>query len=135
MKALGVFLLMFGLLFSTPMISIAQKVVDEPLSVVEKMPEFPGGVDAMMRFLGKTIVYPKKAIEQVIEGRVYVQFIVGKRGKLSEFEVVRGIHPLLDSTALAAAKQMPKWKPARNEGKRVKVKCVIPIEFKLEPSN
>jgi len=107
-------------------------VEQEAVTVVEEMPEFPGGVDKMLQFLSKNMKYPKQAISAEKQGRVYVQFIVGTNGELSSFEVVRGVGFGLDEEALKAAMLMPNWKPGRQGGKAVKVKCVIPVEFKLE---
>jgi len=104
---------------------------EEVLSVVDEMPEFPGGMEKMMAFLSKEIVYPKSAVDANQEGKVYVLFIVSKRGKLSDFEIVRGLGNELDNEALRAVKNMPKWKPGKQGSKRVKVKVVIPIEFKI----
>jgi periplasmic protein TonB len=107
-------------------------VEQEAVTVVEEMPEFPGGVDKMLQFLSKNMKYPKQAISAEKQGRVYVQFIVGTNGELSSFEVVRGVGFGLDEEALKAAMLMPNWKPGRQGGKAVKVKCVVPVEFKLE---
>ncbi len=106
--------------------------VEEPLSVVEVMPQFPGGNDKMISFLASNIKYPKTAIEANMQGIVYVQFIVETDGSLKSFEIVRGVQAQLDSTALSASKLMPKWLPGKNGGKAVRVRCVIPIDFRLE---
>ena len=132
MKALGIFLLVYGLFISNPIISLAQTVVDEPLSVVEEMPEFPGGQEKMISFLASNIKYPKSAIDSKTQGIVYVQFIVEIDGSLKSFEIVRGVQAQLDSTALSASKLMPNWFPGKNGGKAVRVRCVIPIDFRLE---
>ncbi|MFY8034898.1 MAG: energy transducer TonB [Flexibacteraceae bacterium] len=110
-------------------------VEEEILSVVEEMPEFPGGQEKMIAFLAKSIKYPQQAIRSEKQGRVYVQFIVGSNGELTGFEVVRGVGFGLDEEALRASKLMPNWKPGKQGGRAVKVKCVIPVEFKLEGGN
>ncbi|PIZ05392.1 MAG: hypothetical protein COY57_07560, partial [Flavobacteriales bacterium CG_4_10_14_0_8_um_filter_32_5] len=83
-------------------ISFAQEVEvkEEPLeedvyTIVENMPEFPGGQDSMFYFLAKNVNYPKEAIEQGIQGKVYVNFTVNKDGSIGDVHVIRGVHPLL----------------------------------------
>lgn len=100
-------------------------------TVVEIMPEFPGGTEAMITFLAKRITYTSQALNSEREGKVYIQFIVNRDGSLSNFEVVRGIGYGLDEKALDAAKQMPNWTPGRNGNHTAKVRCVIPVEFRL----
>jgi len=102
-------------------------------SVVEQMPEFPGGMDKMNAFISNTIKYPTSEIEAKNQGNVYVQFIVSEAGELTNFEVVNGQTEALNAEALRVVKAMPKWKPGKQNGRLVKVKCVIPIEFKLAP--
>lgn len=131
--------LVFGIAFAFLLFGNAAQIVaqtkiekEEALSVVEEMPEFPGGQDAMNKFIGNKVVYPIAAIEKNIVGKVYVLFIVETDGTLTEFEVVRGASPELDSAALNAIRQMPKWSPGKQSGKAVRVKCVIPVDFMLE---
>jgi len=107
-------------------------VEEEILSVVEEMPEFPGGQEKMLAFLSKSIKYPTQAIRAEKQGRVYVSFVVGSNGELTNFEVARGVGFGLDEEALRATKLMPNWKPGKQGGRAVKVKCVVPVEFKLE---
>jgi len=102
-------------------------------SVVEQMPEFPGGMDKMNAFISKAIKYPASEVEAKNQGNVYVQFIVSEAGELTNFEVVNGQTEGLNTEALRVVKTMPKWKPGKQNGRLVKVKCVIPIEFKLAP--
>ena len=99
--------------------------------IVEFMPEFPGGSEAMIKFLSKRITYTSQALNADRQGKVYIQFIVNKDGSLAGFEVLRGLGYGLDEKALEAAKQMPNWSPGRNGKHHVKVRCVIPVEFKL----
>jgi protein TonB len=106
--------------------------VEEPLQIVEEMPEFPGGQEKMIKFLAKNIVYPASAVSANKEGIVYVKFIVEKDGRLDNFQVVRGVSPDLDSTALKAVKEMPQWKPGKQDGKYVRIFVVVPVGFNLE---
>ncbi|MBQ0157303.1 MAG: energy transducer TonB [Bacteroidales bacterium] len=93
--------------------------------------EFPGGEEAMMVFIKDNIVYPEVAREAGIQGRVIVQFIVGTDGTISDIEVVRGVHPLLDEEAMRVVGKMPKWKPGKLMDKTVRTKYSLPVFFKL----
>lgn len=99
--------------------------------VAEQMPEFPGGPAKLMKFLSANVKYPKEAIAKKIEGRVIVAFVVNIDGSISDPQVVRGIDPMLDKAALHAVGMMPKWKPGKQNGKVVRVKYNVPVNFKL----
>jgi protein TonB len=106
-------------------------VEDEIFKVVEEMPEFPGGSQALMGFLAKT-AYPPFARENDLEGTVYIQFVIDKGGKITEAVIARSSgHKILDDAALAHVKTMPSWKPGKQRGKPVRVQYVVPIKFKL----
>ena len=101
--------------------------------VVESMPEFPGGAQAMYKFLSENVKYPVIAQENGIQGRVICQFTVNKDGSLVDIEVVRsGGDPSLDKEAIRVIKSMPKWNPGKQRGKPVRVKYTIPVNFKLQ---
>jgi tonB family C-terminal domain len=113
----------------------APKVEDEqPVSIamVEQKPEFPGGEAAMYKWLSDNIVYPSAASEEGVQGRVVVEFVVGKDGSITNVRVVRPRHPALDKEALRVVKAMPKWMPGRNNGQPVKVTYTLPVTFKLQ---
>lgn len=113
----------------------APKVEDEqPVSIamVEQKPEFPGGEAAMYKWLGENIVYPAAASEEGVQGRVVVEFVVGKDGSITNVKVVRPRHPALDKEALRVVKAMPKWMPGRNNGQPVKVTYTLPVTFRLQ---
>lgn len=105
---------------------------EEPLTFVEQQPEFPGGVDALMRYLRDAIRYPAIASEMGITGRVTVQFVVDKHGKISNIKVLRGIGGGCDEEAIRVVKAMPSWKPGRQNGKEVPVYFTLPILFQLK---
>ncbi len=105
---------------------------DKLYDVVEVMPEYPGGMVAMMRFLQDNVQYPFKAAKQNINGRVVVQFIVEKDGRVGHAKIARSVHPLLDEEALRVVRLMPKWTPGKQKGKPVRVKFNIPITFRLK---
>ncbi|MBQ9602921.1 MAG: energy transducer TonB [Paludibacteraceae bacterium] len=101
--------------------------------VVESMPEFPGGQQALFKYLSENVKYPVIAQENGIQGRVICQFVVNKDGSIVDVEVVRsGGDASLDKEAVRVIKTMPKWKPGKQRGKPVRVKYTVPVNFKLQ---
>ena len=100
--------------------------------VVEEMPEFPGGPQAMMDYLMKNVCYPKTAFDANIQGRVIAQFVVDKEGTIRGAHVVKSVDPALDAEAVRVINSMPKWTPGRQNGKVVNVKYTIPVNFQLQ---
>ena len=103
----------------------------ETFTVVEQMPEYPGGMKALMGYLAENIQYPAECQKAGIQGRVIVQFVVKADGSLDNFEIKRSVNPLLDAEALRVIKTTPKWKPGTQHGKPVDVKFTIPVTFSL----
>lgn len=101
-------------------------------TVVETMPEFPGGQAALLSFLAKSIKYPVIAQENGIQGRVSCSFVVNKDGSIVDAEVIRGVDPSLDKEALRVINSMPKWSPGKQRGKPVRVKYTVPVTFRLQ---
>lgn len=104
---------------------------EEVFMVVENMPEFPGGLNACLKFLADHVAYPKEAAEKKIQGRVIVQFVVMKDGSIANARVLRAVDPLLDAEALRVIGLMPKWKPGTQRGQAVNVKFTMPVTFRL----
>ena len=101
--------------------------------VVETMPEFPGGQQALFKYLSENVKYPVIAQENGIQGRVICQFVVNKDGAIVDVEVVRsGGDPSLDKEAVRVIKSMPKWNPGKQRGKAVRVKYTVPVNFRLQ---
>lgn len=100
--------------------------------VVEQMPEYPGGMPAMMEFISKNIKYPAAAQQAKIQGRVTIQFIVNTEGNIINPRVLRSAAPLLDAEAIRLTTIMPKWKPGMQRGQAVNVKYTVPIMFRLQ---
>jgi len=100
--------------------------------VVEEMPHFPGGEEALMKWLSENIRYPVIAQENGIQGRVICQFVVNTDGSIVDIQVVRGVHPSLDEEAVRVIKSMPKWIPGKQRGKPVRVRFTLPINFRLQ---
>jgi len=105
---------------------------DEVFMVAEQMPEFPGGMKELLKFLQNNLKYPENAMKNNVQGRVIVQFVVEKDGTLTEFKVARSVDPDLDAEALRVLQIMPKWKPGMQRGKIVRVKFTVPVSFKLQ---
>ena len=101
--------------------------------VVETMPEFPGGQQALFKYLGENVKYPVIAQENGIQGRVICQFVVNKDGSIVDVVVVRSSgEPSLDKEAIRVINSMPKWKPGKQRGKPVRVKYTVPVNFRLK---
>ena len=100
--------------------------------VVERMPQFPGGVAAQVEYFKKNLRYPAEAKKAGTQGRVVVQFFVNKDGSISNVKVLRGVDPALDAEAVRLVNSMPKWKPGMQKGKAVTVKYTVPVLFKLD---
>ncbi len=99
---------------------------------VEQMPEFPGGMPAMIEYLQNNLKYPKDAIKQQVGGRVMVMFVVETDGSLSNVRVARKVFHSLDTEAVRVVKSMPKWKPGKEKGRLVRVNYILPVVFSLK---
>ena len=99
---------------------------------VEQMPEYPGGMSAMIEFLQTNIKYPEDAIKQEVGGRVMVMFVVETDGTLSNVRVARNVFPSLDAEAVRVVKTMPKWKPGKEKGRLVRVNYTLPVVFSIK---
>ncbi|MCK9208711.1 MAG: TonB family protein, partial [Salinivirgaceae bacterium] len=110
---------------------IVEDTVSPPLMIVEQMPEFPGGEFELRKYISQHVVYPEIAKENGIQGKVFVQFVVNARGKITNVTVVRGIDPSCDREAIKVIKNMPDWIPGKQSGVPVRVQYVVPINFVL----
>lgn len=116
-----------------PIPPVAIDADNNPLNfrVVERLPEFPGGMTEFMKWLTKNLKYPESARRQNQQGTVVVSFIVNTDGSTSEIKVVRPRHPDLDREAVRVMRLMPKWKPGEDHGKVCRTMISIPIVFKI----
>ena len=129
--------------FQTAVIDVVvEKPVEKPKEAVaqvfhsvEQMPQFPGGEAALMKFLQSHINYPPMAAENNVQGRVVVQFVVDKTGKVGEVKVVRNVDKDLDKEAVRVCKSLPKFTPGRQNGQAVAVWYTLPVTFKLQGTN
>ncbi|WP_299578912.1 energy transducer TonB [uncultured Sunxiuqinia sp.] len=99
---------------------------------VDEMPEFPGGKQALLNYIGKTVNYPVIAQENGIQGKVYVNFVVNADGQVGNVSVVRPVDPSLDKEAIRVVESMPRWKPGKQAGRAVRVFYHVPISFVLQ---
>jgi protein TonB len=106
--------------------------VPETFLVVEQMPEFPGGINEMMRYLARNTIYPPIAFDNDITGTVQVSFVINTDGKVVEVALAKGADRYLDKEALRVVNTMPAWKPGKQNGKKVRVKFTVPIRFQLQ---
>lgn len=120
-----------GSLFET-LLDVATSKEDTVYQIAEEMPEFPGGVEALMDYVGRNVKYPEEAKDKEIQGRVFVSFVIEKDGSVNEVKVLRGIGGGCDEEAVRVIKAMPKWTPGKQKGKPVRVNYQIPINFKLD---
>lgn len=102
--------------------------------VVEQMPQFPGGMAALIKYLNNNVHYPKSEEASGTEGRVMVQFIVETDGSISEVQIQKGLGEAFDTEAVRVVSSMPKWKPGMQRGKKVRVRYLLPITFRAPGS-
>ncbi len=104
----------------------------EVFSIVDKMPQYPYGEKELAGFIAHQLRYPKEARQQGVEGRILCSFIVAADGSISNIEVVQGLHSQLDKEAIRVLSLMSKWIPGENNGEKVNVKCLLPIDFTID---
>jgi protein TonB len=105
---------------------------DHVYEVVEQMPEFPGGMTALYKFLGDNLDYPEISKDNGSQGKAYVRFTVEKDGTISGVEVIKGVDKYIDKEAVKVVKSMPQWTAGKQLNKSVRVSFVLPLDFKLE---
>lgn len=112
--------------------SPVEEAKEETLTVVDVMPQYPGGDRELLKFIAQSIKYPTDAQEAGVQGRVICSFVVDKKGNIVEPKIIRGIDPSLDAEALRVIGMMPRWTPGRQDGKAVRVLYTLPITFRLQ---
>ena len=100
--------------------------------VVETMPSFPGGTEALFKYLSENVHWPEELAESCVQGRVILTFVVERDGSLTDINVVKSVDPYLDKEAVRAVRMMPKWTPGMQNGEAVRVKYTIPVTFRLQ---
>ena len=118
--------------YVAPEVEEEDVVEAEVFTIVEEMPEYPGGLSKLTDYLTKNIKYPQMARESGIQGRVFVNFVVEPDGSVSNINVMRSLGGGCDEEAVRVVKNMPKWKPGKQRGKPVRVSYILPIVFTLQ---
>lgn len=133
MKHTSIFLLLILFILSScgmrnPKMSESDEIVDYP----DIEAQYPGGAEAMKKYLAKNIRYPEVSMVNGEQGKVYVQFVIEKDGSLTQIEVLRGVSEAIDKETIRVISTMPKWTPAIYKRKYVRARARIPINYKLE---
>lgn len=110
----------------------ADTAKEEAFDMVEQMPEYPGGLPELMKYISMNVHYPEAAMKTGTQGRVVVQFIIEEDGTVSEAKVLKKVNDDLDAEALRVVNAMPKWTPGRQKGQLVRVKYTMPVTFRLQ---
>lgn len=104
---------------------------DDLFTIVEEMPVYPGGDEALKQYLAKETKYPEAAFAEHVEGTVFVNFVIEKDGSIGAAKVVRGVTPLLDAEALRVVQSITGFTPGKQRGKAVRVQYTIPVRFRI----
>ncbi|MES2389140.1 MAG: energy transducer TonB [Bacteroidota bacterium] len=110
---------------------ISAPEADVPMVIVEQAAAFPGGTEAMLKFIKDSIKYPANALKDDVQGKVFIEFVIGKDGKMRDVKILRGIGFGCDEEALRVVRLMPDWSPPKQGGHTVSQKMIIPINYKL----
>lgn len=115
-------------------VHVVEHKEEEVEAFVDEEAEFPGGMPACYAFIGKNINYPQSAIEDQIQGKCYVNFVIDRGGNISDVRVAKGVPgcPECDKEAIRVVRMMPKWKPGKKNGTDVKSRFMVPVNYKLE---
>lgn len=103
----------------------------EPYKTVQVMPEFPGGVSGLMKYISENLKYPETAVKNQTEGRVVIQFVVSDKGNVTDVATIQSVSPECDAEAVRVVESMPTWTPGKQDGKDVSVYYTLPIQYKL----
>lgn len=101
-------------------------------AILKERPEYPGGMDEVVKYIQTHIQYPPTAVYKKIEGKVWIESVIDRNGKVVQPKVAYSVHPLLDQEALRIIRMMPDWRPGKLNGETVKVKYVFPVTFRIE---
>lgn len=113
-------------------VAVPPMVIDDIFEIVQVMPEFPGGIKEMYKYLGDNVKYPAISMDNDSQGTAYIKFVVEKNGEITDILVVKGVDQYINKEALRVIGNMPKWKPGEQMGKSVRVSFVLPIKFKID---
>jgi protein TonB len=112
--------------------SVSESAQDQIFTIVEQMPQYPGGDKALQKFIEKNLQYPSNAMENGVEGTVYISFVVEDNGSITSAKVIRGIGSGCDEEALRLVNNMPDWKPGKQDGENIRTLMTLPVSFRLQ---
>ena len=118
-------------LLSEAVISEQTPQNEQTFAVVEKMPEFPGGVNELLKFIAKNVKYPEDAVKENKQGRVIISFVIDKNGKVVDPKIQQGVSHSIDAEAIRVVQSMPNWIPGEQRGQKVRVQYTLPINFNI----
>lgn len=118
--------------FDKKWVPVEPIVIDpDPIDFPDEMPQFEGGESEMFKYLAKNMKYPKVDLQLERQGTVFVEFVVGKNGKITEVKILRGVSETIDAEAIRVIQSMPNWLPGKQKGRAVKVRYKMPLTFKI----
>lgn len=123
---------LFGLTTVNAQKTVVAKKNQQVFDVVEQMPEYPGGMAAMVEYLSANVKYPADAEKKKVEGKVFVTFVVDTDGSITDVTLMKKVFPSLDAEAMRVISAMPKWVPGKQRGQVVRVRFTVPIMFRLK---
>jgi len=124
--------LIFNIGFCSANEDATEKDSDYVYTFVEKMPEFPGGLQKMTRFILENFIYPRSLVEMGLQGKTICKFIVEKDGSLSNITILRSLHPDIDKELIRVVELMPKWIAGEKNGETVRVYFAFPFDIRLQ---
>nr|WP_319401410.1 M56 family metallopeptidase [uncultured Carboxylicivirga sp.] len=111
--------------------SVTERITGKIHYMADEMPQYPGGEAALRQFIASEVHYPEEAKQRNLEGKVYVEFVVGEDGNVGNVKIARGVDPILDNEALRVVKNLPQWVPGKINGENVNISYTVPIKFAL----
>ena len=122
-----------AMIYSTLGKPLTNAAMDEQIyEKVDKMPEYPGGINALLSYIGQNLRYPSSAQKQGIQGRVIVSFVINQKGEVVKTDLQKGVNPELNQEAIRIVNSLAKWTPGVKDGKIVSVHFSLPVNFKLQ---
>ena len=112
--------------------AVEEVVTNKPYTYVEQMPVFPGGQEALLQYIAKNIKYPAMALRNQVEGRVFIKFVVGPDGAVTNVEVQKGIGAGCDEESMRVIKNLPRFTPGKQNGRAVSVYYTVPVTFAIK---
>ena len=120
------------ILFILPAILMYAQIAPISFQNADVKPEYPGGQQALLKYLAENTKYPEEAKENKIEGRVFVKFVIDHNGSVTNVGIAKKVDDLLDKEALRVVNSLPDWEPGKKDGQTVPVSYIVPLNFQLD---